>query len=893
MSKIRKILITLLTLISAVCLTLVGCGQTKVEFVDFENKTINYDLGDIFDAREYMDVYDVNGNMYLANIKITDADGESVSHISYQFVVEKSSYKVTITVKDGDNVIGTREITINGVDNTPPYITLLDMPNFGVYNEEVFVPVTFVEMTPGFNKKLVVEQYVTNKVDGEYVTTLDTQNAIVKTTNDFVTGGVSFTPTKPGTYKISVYAWDANKTEADARVASKTYSIKENADAWGEIEAFDSPDALVANYHYYNAVCEYNELRGEGQLVYVKNDAGDYLDAEGNILYKRVDEISTNNRIAFYKKADAQSTDYDVLAYYQDMTTYSFYNAAGEVAQTKEGCVTVKTEDGVTDYKFNNKFATIGEEWYQEFEDAQGTTKFGVIKANASQHSYDANTKRFFFKSSYRDTEFFRTYNDTKVSSWMENPQFDYLSIWMLIMPKDANETQTTVSVASSTDFHKTNVPVGEWFEYKVSKSELRIQNYYPYYIFSAERTSNPGGYVIVSNTDYYNFDFYFDNFSYAKGADITVGNDALLMGQKVTIDVANCGELTKDDFKFYVGKARDYVSSSDTGEGVLSSKAYNNTTNFVKENVLISGNEFIPELESGLTSRKYYIQAMLNEQGLAKNNGEQIYASKVIVVNNVNVTLSSEELGQQVTISASLDGVDGVTFAYYYKETSATEWTTLDSNVFTPSKPTSYDVKVVATAGSASVEKLLTKDYTKEIALEVLPATGDKKLLINKDLTIVAELPGSIAITLEVVDSENNPVTITDGKINVAKMGVYTVTANTTFNGVAITKTIDIRVSGPAQISATMAETATIGLDESLEITASTDAQYTLKYSAKLPTGTIIALESNVLPVGLVGDYEVYVTAYNDQNAAQGEEILYVTVNAMTYTDMNESGIY
>ncbi|MBQ9782407.1 MAG: hypothetical protein IJW26_04425, partial [Clostridia bacterium] len=634
MSKIRKILIALLTLISAVCLTLVGCGKQKVEFVDFESKTINVNLGDILDAREYMEVYDVNGKLYLATINITDVDGEPVEHFSYRFVLKKTYYKITVTIKEGEEVIGTRELTINAIDNTPPFITLLEMADFGVYNQEVFVPISFEENGETFNKKLVVEQYVTSKVDGEYVTTLDTQNAIVKNSNDFSNDGVAFTPTKPGTYKISIYAWDEGKTELDARVVSINYSIKETSDASGEIEGFDSPDALVANYHYYKSQVEYNELRGEGQLVYVKNDAGDYLDAEGNILYKKVDEISTNNRIAFYKKADAQSTDYDVLAYYQDMTTYSFYDAEGNVAQTKEGCITVKAEDGVTDYVFNNKYAPIGEEWFQELADKDGTTKFGVIKANASQHSYSDVSKRFYFKSSYRDINFFRDYNGARVTGWLENPAFDYLSIWMLVQPKDVNEDKTSITAYTVADFYQTEIPVGEWFEFKVSKTELRMMGYYPYYILSCERTANVGGYITLSNQDYNKFNFYFDNISYVKGANITTSSDVLLMGQQVTLDVANCGELTKDDFNFYVGKARDYVSSSDSGEGMLSTSSISSMTAFLNTHQLLEGNTFTPELENGLTLRKYYVQVMLNEQGLAKNNCEQIYATKDLVVN-------------------------------------------------------------------------------------------------------------------------------------------------------------------------------------------------------------------------------------------------------------------
>ena len=65
-----------------------------------------------------------------------------------------------------------------------------------------------------------------------------------------------------------------------------------------------------------------------------------------------------------------------------------------------------------------------------------------------------------------------------------------------------------------------------------------------------------------------------------------------------------------------------------------------------------------------------------------------------------------------------------------------------------------------------------------------------------------------------------------------------------------------------------------------------------TLKYSAKLPTGKVITLDGNVLPIGLVGNYEVYVTAYNGENVTCGETTLPLVVNQMTVADYENSGI-
>ncbi len=652
--------------------------------------------------------------------------------------------------------------------------------------------------------------------------------------------------------------------------------------ALGEVEGFNTPDTIAANYHFNNstnAAQEYNPFRGIGSYVYVTNSAGDYLDAEGNILYKKVNESTTENRIAYYKKADAQATEYDVLAYYLSLDDYYFYDAEGVLSKTKEGCVRAKDENEV-DISFNGKKATIGQEWYEEYTDGNDETRYGVIKAYYSEHNYSTGLKQIYLKSTHRDTEFLRNYNGDRNMGWLENPEFDYVSIWMLIQPKDGVTTsKTTVSVYSYYDFNITKVPVNQWFEYKLSKADLRQMNY-PYYYFSKDRTQQQGSYITIANQDAYDFDFYFDSIYYVKGADITTGTSSLVMGQPLNLDIENCGEFTKDDFIFYIGKAENILNKD---------RNYNSA--FFTDHVIATNATYVTELQTGKISQKYYVQAKLNADAVIRNGGEQIYASTMITVYNIDASLSSEELGQEVTITASFETLENATFTYFYKETSATEWTALTDNKFTPSRPTSYDVKVVATKGDVQVERICTKDYTKAITISVLPATGDDKLIINKDLTIVTELTGSTAITIAVEDSEGNPVTVTDGVFNVSKIGTYTIIASTTFNGVAIENTLEVRVAGLVDVEASIAETATIGVTESLEITATTDSEYTLEYLVKLPTGTIITLDSNVLPVEFVGVHEIYVTA-NKNGQLAGEAVLTTTISAMTNADVNNTGV-
>ena len=73
----------------------------------------------------------------------------------------------------------------------------------------------------------------------------------------------------------------------------------------------------------------------------------------------------------------------------------------------------------------------------------------------------------------------------------------------ILVKPKNANETQKTVSVYKASAINTTKIPVGEWFEYKVSKTELKVStnvNNVLAYSFSngynnyGTKTNNSGG---------------------------------------------------------------------------------------------------------------------------------------------------------------------------------------------------------------------------------------------------------------------------------------------------------------------------------------------------------------------------------------------------------------
>ena len=794
MSKTKKILIALLTVISALCLTLAGCTKNSIEFQDFENKTIEYELNEIFGVSQYLDVLDKDGNPYIATCEVFDADGNKVEIKSGgQFTVVKNYYRLVITVKDDDEeILGQREIIINGVNKTPPYIMFLNMPDFGVINNEVKVPLEFNAKGAQISKKLVVERYLTKKVNGEYVTTTDTENAIVVNGQNFTDDVASFTPTKPGVYKISVYAWNNHQTEADARVLSKDYSIKETADAWGEIESFETPASLIANY---NAV----------------------------------------------------------------------------------------------------KTSPIGEDWYQELPDKNGVVKYGVIKGLAADST--STTRSIYIQSTYRNNSFFK--------NWLSNSDFDYLSMMVLVKPKDANEEQKTVSVYKASAFNTTKIPVGEWFEYKVSKTELKVSTNVNNVLAYARATTN-GTYFTVSSADYEKFDFYFDNVAYAKGADIVLDKDTYVMGSEITFDIANAGELTKDDFTFYVNKTNAITNNGTLiEEGFLKSGSYSFRLVPDGDNpatyTLLDGNTYTTEIEDDYVSRTYFVQAKLNEQGLQKTGGEQIFASKLITVNGLAISLGESSLGQEVTIDASLEGVDGLTYTYAVKKSSDSDsdWTTLTNNKFTPTVSTSYDVKVVATLGDLEIEKIITKDYAKNIVIDAQFPTGFNKYVIDHNINIVAELEGAENIVVTVKDEHNSPVTITNNAINVSATGTYVITATATYNGIQITNQIEIVVVGDIIIEPTF---KVDGEDFDVNNPIMLNSQVTIEalVGGQLPANTanieyyVVRLDSNpannyeftlnngTFKASLAGTYNVFVY-YTEDGIINSSDLITFEVVANT----------
>ncbi len=294
----------------------------------------------------------------------------------------------------------------------------------------------------------------------------------------------------------------------------------------------------------------------------------------------------------------------------------------------------------------------------------------------------------------------------------------------------------------------------------------------------------------------------------------------------------------------------------------------------------------------------------------------DNTHAHSDVNVKSVRYDNVTSIIGEEVKLSTAL--TNG-TIVYTVTDPDGQTVTLTGENLdtFTPTKLGVYSVKAtcddyVLQANSRPNYKFVAKQYgektfevvNRQVTATLKNANGDAINLEEADILgddayidFIVEgvdtlLPESTSYLVHYVEQDQD-VIVVDNRFTINGAGRYTIIVKyTDVNGYEhSSQEITLYVKG-AEITASMTETATIGVTESLDITATADAQYTLAYSTKLPTGTILELKDNVLPIGLVGDYEVYVTAYKGELVA-GVSVLPLTVKAMTTTDVANSGVY
>lgn len=434
----RKLAILGLSVASALCFTLAACKDNEskeINFVDFENTSVNVELGESFSLREYMKVYDDQNVLYSANVELLNSQGSAVEHLAYEFTIEDNKgYTVILSVCDPvtGEVLKMRTVTLVVVDESAPYISVGDMPEYGLAGEEVKIPLSFTDANDNYNTAVIVNKIDYNLSIKDYDESLATPMDVEYESK---AKQASFTPEKPGRYKVTIEAWEGAEKESAVQSGKNIYRAKtfyyevKGEVSQGEIEGFDAPETVTAAYNY-------NPNAEESKKVY---------------------KTDSNGVPAKYKDGKWVALSETEL---QDLPTY-----------------------GTVDYKAMQNDSAV---WHEEF-----AGKFGVLALNSTNKT-GAGTEQspysyeYYIKSTYRNSNFYRygvdENGDTDTSvSWENDNRWNYLSVWVYV--KGENGEKVTLSGRYNTG--KSEIDCNSWYELKLKKTECNTALGNPYNVFA------------------------------------------------------------------------------------------------------------------------------------------------------------------------------------------------------------------------------------------------------------------------------------------------------------------------------------------------------------------------------------------------------------------------
>lgn len=184
-----------------------ACTEEKktVELVDFENQSHTVNLGEMYTI-DLTSVRDKNGNTYRVLYEVKTKSGGSVSVLENVFdITDVEGYVITYTVHVDKKTTFTKTDTLQVVDLGSPSIRI-NKPSEGVVDVLYTLPAISVADLSGNITSKEVRVYF---VDGESLTEV----ALTETGD-----GYTFTPDKPGNYRISVTATDGSSNTATATI---------------------------------------------------------------------------------------------------------------------------------------------------------------------------------------------------------------------------------------------------------------------------------------------------------------------------------------------------------------------------------------------------------------------------------------------------------------------------------------------------------------------------------------------------------------------------------------------------------------------------------------------------------------------------------------------------
>lgn len=254
----KKIIITLFSVVSALCLSLcviTGCGEHdsgKGSFKDFTDKTVTAYYGDFFSLEEYSKFTDSKGNLYSVKAVVKDSSGNVVELLQGSFKIsDANGYKIELSVLDENTgaVIKTSTLTVNTKDYDAPYISLGNLTTNAMEDASITFPLWFDSRDENFTSAVEVTKLYYDSEMQDYDETSD-KNVSFTVNYTSRSESATFNVGSAGRYKVSALAWNGlSERTQDTFVREKSFYVDVIPEPEvNAVETFDTASSKSAAY---------------------------------------------------------------------------------------------------------------------------------------------------------------------------------------------------------------------------------------------------------------------------------------------------------------------------------------------------------------------------------------------------------------------------------------------------------------------------------------------------------------------------------------------------------------------------------------------------------------------------------------------------------------------
>lgn len=346
---------------SCVISVAVGCSDSEdatpvPSLLDFTDKSVTAEFGDIFSCEEYSVAKDEEGIFYNTTVSVKTADGKDVLCVKKSFKIEETTdYVATVTAR-GKGWKQERKITVTPQDTLPPTLRIGDMSEkCGKIGGEYELPEYYVYDASGVKSKNI--SYGVWYVNGEQ------EERQTVTENKFFAA-------KSGKYEIRLSAKD---NFGQSNTVKQDFYVR--ADALdNEIESFtEPPSADSVRGVWYGSdlksepvshLDEFEGAQGVVKLSYRSTHDKDFAFTYSLIPRKQIAEYAGGQKV--------------IIKAYVPKSSNIQYIQLGEGAEDKVSRAWLNTDsfDKWVDYEFD--FAVFENLWSNDIS-SSGLPKHGKI----------------------------------------------------------------------------------------------------------------------------------------------------------------------------------------------------------------------------------------------------------------------------------------------------------------------------------------------------------------------------------------------------------------------------------------------------------------------------------------------------------------------------------